>query len=112
MPSNRAVFTLTGLSSTNGFPIYFPDTAIRPFSLSISCVISSTTAAYTVEHSLDYSGSSAFLSTAATWFPSSGITAATTNAFTAYTYPVTATRLNSTGGSSAGTFTMTVVQAG
>lgn len=113
MPSGPNVQTLTGLSTTNGYPIYFPDHSARtPFLVSIATVVNSTTAAYTVEHSLDYTGSSVFVSTAATWFASSGITAASTNAFTAYTYPVTAIRLNSTGGSSQGTIAMTIVQNG
>ena len=103
--------TLTGLSSDSGYLQYFPDTTRFPFSLSVACTNTSTQA-FTVEHSLSYTGSSTFVSTAATWFPSSGITAATTSAFTAYTYPVTAIRLNSTGGSSTATVTMTIVQAG
>lgn len=113
MPSNRYVITLTGISSTSSsYPTYFPDVAVRPFSVSVSAAVNSTNVAYTVNHTLDYTGSSTFISTAATWFPSSGITAATTNAFTAYTFPVTAIQLASTAGSSAGTITMTIVQAG
>lgn len=112
MPSGRYSATLTGLSTTTGYLLYFPDTAVRPFSVSVSAAISSTNAVFTVQHSLDYTGSSAFISSNATWFPSSGITAATTNAFTVYDWPVTAIRLNSSAGSSAGTITMTIVQAG
>lgn len=112
MPSNRYVTTLTGLSTTAGNPLYFPDYAVRPFSVSVSAVVNSTSVAYTVQHTLDYTGSSTFLSSQATWFASSGITAAATSAFTAYTYPVTAIQLNSTAGSSTGTITMTIVQAG
>lgn len=103
--------TLTGLSSTTGFLQYFPDVTRNPFNVSVACVNTSTQA-YTVQHSLDYTGSSVFISSNATWFPSSGITAATTAAFTAYTFPITALRLNSTGGSSTATVTMTVLQAG
>lgn len=103
--------TLTGLSTTSGYLQYFPDTTRNPFSVSVQCTNTSTQA-FTVQHSLDFTGSSTFTSTAATWFASSGITAATTAAFTAYTYPVTAIRLNSTGGSSTATVTMTIVQAG
>jgi hypothetical protein len=113
MPSGRYTTTLTGISSTSSsYPTYFPDTSIRPFSVSVSAAVNSTSVAYTINHTLDYTGSSAFVSTAATWFPSSGITAATTNAFTAYTFPVTAIQLASTAGSSAGTVTVTIVQAG
>lgn len=112
MPSARYSATLTGLSTTTGYLTYFPDTAIRPFSVAVSAAINSTNAVYTVQHSLDYTGSSAFISSNANWFPSSGITAATTNAFTVYDWPVTSIRLNSSAGSSAGTITMTIVQAG
>lgn len=113
MPSGRYVTTLTGVSTTSSsFPTWFPDTAIRPFSVSVSAAVNSTAVVYTVSHTLDYTGSSAFISTAATWYASSGITVATTNAFTAYTFPVTAIQLASTAGSATGTVTMTIVQAG
>lgn len=112
MAANAYRTTLTGLSSTGGFPIYFPDLYQTPFSVAVSAAVNSSNAAFTVEHSLDYTGSSDFVSSNATWFPSSGITAATTNAFTFYNFPVTAIRLNSTGGSSAGTVALTIVQAG
>ena len=103
--------TLTGLSTTSGYLQYFPDTTRVPFSLSVQTVNTSTQA-YSVEYSLGYTGSSTFVSTAATWSSTTGITAATTYAFAAYTFPVTAIRLNSTGGSSTATVTMTIVQAG
>lgn len=113
MPSGRYLTTLTGISSTSSsYPTWFPDTAVRPFSVSVSAAVNSSAVAYTVNHTLDYTGSSVFISTAATWFPSSGITGATTNAFTAYTFPVTAIQLASTAGSSTGTITLTIVQAG
>jgi hypothetical protein len=121
MPSNRTVLTATGVSSAVGkWPVtYYPDTNIRPFSLSVAVVLNSTAngSTYNVEHSLDY-GSSGVTSTtwqssAATWFQSSGITANSCLAsFTAYTYPVSAVRLNSTAGNSSTIFTVTVVQAG
>lgn len=112
MPSGIYKNSITGLSSTAGYAMYFPDWMVRPFSVSVACTVNSTVAAYTVEHSLDYTGSSTFISTAATWWPSSGITAAATNAFTAYNFPVTAIRLNSTAGSSTGVISITAVQAG
>lgn len=91
---------------------YFPDTSIRPFSIGIGCVINSTTQVYTVEHSFDFTGSSTFVSSNATWFPNSGITAKTTNQDGSYTSPVTAIRVQSSAGSSIGTVTLTLVQAG
>jgi len=112
MPSARYTATLTGLSTTSRVLNYFPDTAVRPFDLSVSAVVNSTGISYSVQHSLDYSGSSTFISSNATWFTSSGISAATSNAFTAYNYPVTALQLTATSGSSTSTITWTVVQAG
>jgi hypothetical protein len=105
--------TQTGLSTTAGYATtYFPDITVSPFSVSISAAVNSTAVVFNIEHSMDYTGSSVFVSTAAVWFQSSGITGATTNAFTAYTYPVTAIRINSTAGSSIGTVAVTIVQAG
>lgn len=104
--------TLTGLSTTGGYPIWYPDITKNPFTVSVSAVVNSSNIAFTVQHTLDYTGSSTFISSNANWFASSGIAAASTNAFTAYTFPVTAIRLNSTAGSSTSIITMTAVQAG
>jgi hypothetical protein len=115
MAANIYRNTLTGLSSTNGFPVYFPDLQETPFSVSVSASpASSASAGFTVEHSFDYLGpqSSVWISSNAVWFPSSGIAAISSNSYTAYTYPVTAIRLNSTGGSSTNVVTFTIVQAG
>lgn len=113
MPSAPWRYTLTGVSTTSSaYPTWFPDTSIRPFAVTVQTVVNSTGVAYTVQHSLDYTGSSAFISTAATWFPSTGTTAATTNSIAAYTYPVTAISVVSTAGSSTGTIAITIVQAG
>jgi hypothetical protein len=109
MPSGRWVQTLTGLSSTNGFPIYFPDWAIRPFGLGISVAGSSAT--YNVEISQDYTGSSAFISSNATWF-SSLASAQVSSGFFSVSVPVSAVRLNVTAGSSTATTTITAIQAG
>lgn len=114
MPAGRLFkIVQTGVSTTAGYTdIYVADTTISPFSVAVSAVVNSTAVVYSVEHTLDYTGSSTFVSTAANWFQSSGITAATTTAFTAYTYPVTAIRVQSSAGSSIGTVTVTVLQAG
>lgn len=111
----RAV--LTGPSSTSGFLVYFPDLNTTPFSVACSAtVLSSGNAGFTVEHSFDYLGqSSTWISSNATWFASSGIAAISSNSQTAYTFPVTAIRLNSTiagGTSSASQVTLTIIQAG
>lgn len=112
MPSCPYSITVTGLSSTFGYPTYFPDTMIRPFNIGIGCIVNSTSVTYNVEHSFDYTGSSTFTSTAATWFQNSGISAKSTNQDGNYAYPVSAIRLNVTAGSSTGTVQMVLIQAG
>tara|TARA_R110000868_G_scaffold50984_3_gene162255 strand:- start:787 stop:1128 length:342 start_codon:yes stop_codon:yes gene_type:complete len=113
MPSTRFSVTQTGVSTTAGYTsVLFPDTAIRPFAIGIGCVVNSTTVVYSVQHSFDYTGSSTFISTAATWFNNAGITNATSNVDSNYIVPVSAVRLAVTAGSSAGTVTMTCIQAG
>jgi hypothetical protein len=114
MAGLRNVLTVTGLSSTAGFPIAFPDIMQTPFNVSLGCVVNSTSAitAYNVEHSFDYTGSSAFISSNATWFLNSTISAASSNLTGNYAFPVSAIRLNVTAGSSQGTLTVTLLQAG
>ena len=60
----------------------------------------------------DYTGSSAFTSTATNWFVSSQISAATSAQYANITWPVTAVRLNVTAYSSSPSVTMTVLQSG
>jgi hypothetical protein len=113
MPSERYVTTTTGLSSTFGWPIYVPDCMVRPFNIGIGCVVSSTgTQTYNVEHSFDYTGSSTFISSNATWFANSALNAQSSNANGNYASPVSVIRLNVTNGSSLGAVTMTIMQAG
>jgi len=109
--------TVTGLSSTFGLGsslVFFPDLMLTPFNIGIGCVCNSTSAitAYNVEHSFDAGGSSAFISSNATWFQNSTISAASSNLTGNYAFPVSAIRLNVTAGSSTGTVTMTALQAG
>jgi len=111
MPTLAYRNTLTGLSTTSGYPIWFPDTGVRPFAIGIGCVVNSTNVTYNIEHTFDYTGSSTFISTAATWFTNSGITAQTSNANGNYAFPVSSIRLNVTAGSSTGTVAVTFIQA-
>jgi hypothetical protein len=117
MPSSPAVLTVTGLSSSSGFPTWYPDYDVRPFNIGIICEVNSTgTQTYNIEHSQDYFGNyssnfNGFISTAATWLQNTGITAATSNAAGNYAYPVTAIRLNVLTGSSIGTVVARLVQA-
>ena len=116
MPSMPWRVTMTGISSAdNNYPTYFPDyLAQRPFNYGVGVVLGSTasTNSYSVQHTFDYTGSSAFLSSNATWFNNTGMTALSCSLDGNYAFPVTAIRLNSTGGSTAVAVTITIVQAG
>jgi hypothetical protein len=111
MPSMPWRVTLTGASSTNGWPIYFPDYMIRPFNIGIGCVVNSTGVTYNVEHTFDDITLPTFTSSSATWFQST-ITAKSTNQDGSYAFPVSAIRLNATAASSIGTVTINLIQAG
>lgn len=115
MAGLRWTTTVTGLSSSAGsFPIYVPDIMQNPFAIGIGCVMNSTSAitAYNVEHTFDYTGSSIFISSNATWFINSTISQASSNLTGNYAFPVSAIRPNVTAGSSIGTLTVTLIQAG
>lgn len=113
MPSNPFRVTQTGVSTTAGFTsILFPDYDVRPFSVGIGCVVNSTAVAYSVQHSFDYTGSSTFISSNATWFTNTTISTVSSNQDGNYAFPVSAIRLNVTAGSSTGTVSMTAIQAG
>jgi hypothetical protein len=106
--------TVTGLSSTFGLTsslVFFPDVMVTPFNVGVGCVNSSAQT-YNIEHTFDFTGSSTFISSNATWFQNSGITAATSNANGNYAYPVSGIRLNVTAGSSTATVAFTAIQAG
>jgi hypothetical protein len=110
MPSIR--YSVTQNASGVTVP-YFPDTMVRPFNIGVGAVVSSSGVLFSVEHSFDYTGSSAFVSSAATWFPNSGITARSCNTDGNYAFPVSAIRLNvSSAAGSSVTVTLTLIQAG
>lgn len=109
MPSSPSRQSVAGLSSTSGFATWFPDTAVRPFAVSVAVTGSSAT--YNVEISNDYSGSSAFASSAASWF-SSLASAQVSSGFVSVAVPCTAVRLNITAGSSTAVTAASFVQAG
>lgn len=109
--------TVTGLSSTFGLGsslVFFPDLMLNPFNIGIGCVVNSTSAitSYNVEHTFDATGSSAFISSNATWFLNSTIAAASSNTTGNYAFPVSGIRINVTAGSSTGTVSFTAIQAG
>ena len=103
--------TITGLSSTIGFlsSLVFFQT---PFNIGVGCVVSSTNITFSVQHSFDYTGSSTFISSNATWFTNTGISRASSNVDGNYAFPVSASRGNVTAGSSQGTLTVTLIQTG
>ncbi len=105
---------MTGLSSTSGTPLWFPDPVQNPFNIGIGVVVNSTAAApsWSVQASFDYTGSSAFISSNATWFELSGLASASSNATGNIAFPTTALRLNSIAGSSTQIVTATIIQAG
>jgi hypothetical protein len=105
LPSRQ---TLTGLSSTNGFP-FFACEDVRPFSIGISVAGSSAT--YNLEVTMDCTGSSAFISSNAVWFSSLASAQVSTGLFN-ITVPVTAVRLNVTAGSSTAVTAVSYIQAG
>lgn len=115
MPSMPWSVTVTGCSTTFGLGsslCYFPDYMIRPFNIGLGCIVNSTNVSYNVEHTFDYTGSSAFISSNATWFLNTGVNAKSTNQDGNYAYPVTAIRLNVlSGSSSTGTVTLKLQQA-
>lgn len=117
MPTLPFRVTQTGVSSTAGFTAtLFPDTMIRPFAMGIGCTVTSTALTYSVQHSFDYTGSSTFISSNASWFTNTGISSvAGLNADGNYIVPVSAVRLNVTTGTTAAStasVTMTCIQAG
>lgn len=114
MPAKIYSTSITGLSTTGGFPTFYCDLTPQSFNVgvAVTTTASSSTAGFSVQHTFDYTGSSDFISSNATWFNSTGISGLSTSCFTRYDYPVTAIRLNSTAGSSTNVFTLTVVQAG
>ena len=106
MPANPIRIQVTASSSTNGYVLVTPDYAIRPFNIGIGCVVSTamvaSTGTYSIQHTFDYTGSSAFISSNATWFENSGISSKSTNQDGNYAYPVSAIRLNVTSTSTQG----------
>ncbi len=105
LPSRQS---LTGLSSTSGFPQWFPED-VRPFSVSVA--VSGSSATFNVEISNDYTGSSAFISSNAVWY-SSLAAAVVSTAFFSIGAACTAIRLNVTAGSSTAVTSVSFVQAG
>lgn len=113
MAGLRWTTQITGLSSSaTSWPISVPDITQTPFAIGVGCVVNSTNITYNVEHTFDYTGSSVFISSNATWFQNSTISQASSNLTGNYAFPVSAIRANVTAGSSTGLLTVTLLQAG
>jgi hypothetical protein len=103
MPSVPFRQTITGLSSTAGFPTWWPDTyADTPFNIGIGVTVNSTSITTSWNN---------FISTAATWFLHSTLSGQSSNASGNYAFAVTGIRLNVTAGASQGQITVTLIQA-
>lgn len=99
------------LSSIAFYPTWFTDPVQNPFNIGIG-ITSVSTNVCNAEVTFDYTGSSAFISSNATWMPLSGLTSVSGNNTGNIAFPVTAVRLNCTAGTSNLSVTMTVIQAG
>lgn len=125
MPSNPFRATVLGPSTAagsvtwptttgfGGYPIFFPDYAVRPFNIGVGITLTATaTSIFNVEHTFDYTGSSAFISSNATWLVNTGINQNSCSIAGNYAYPVSAIRLNVTNGSTTTSVNMTLISAG
>lgn len=101
--------TLGAVAVSNPIPLNNYST---PFNVGIGCDVSAGgSLTYTVEHTFDDVFAATFTPATATWFPTTGLSAQTTDQNGNYSAPVVACRLNVTAWTS-GTVTMTVIQAG
>jgi hypothetical protein len=91
--------------------VYFPDIMRNPFNLSVAVTSTSAGQTFNAEYSFDDYTSSAWVSSAATWFVLSGISSATSNVTGNIAYPVRAVRLNVTAGVAGVPVRMCVIQA-
>jgi hypothetical protein len=117
MPSNIFRGSVTGPSSTGGFPTFFPDLSRSPFNVGIGVTVNSSAVVWEVDHSFDYIGTlssnfNGFISSAATWFAHSTLASQTSAAVGNYSFGVSAIRGNVVSGSSTGLTTFTFVQSG
>jgi hypothetical protein len=117
MPSVPFRQTITGLSSTAGFAIWWPDHyGNPPFNVGIGVTVNSSAVTWNIEHTFDRLGNLSsnfnnFVSSAATWFQHSTLSGQSSNGSGNYAFAVTGIRLNVVSGSSTGTVTATFIQA-
>lgn len=100
--------TVTGSSlNTGAYPTCFVDWMTRPTNISVGVI---STNVYSVEYTYDYTGSSVFYSSNASWFQTTLSAVSCSNQSINISAPVTAVRLNSTAGSSTQVSTFYVTQ--
>ena len=98
----RTSVTLSSVTTSAAIPL---DRHQAPFNVGIGCVIAGGPPTYSVQHTFDDVQDS---SVTPTWFNNSGITDKVANTDGNIAFPVSAVRLNMTGGT--GSVTMTVIQ--
>jgi hypothetical protein len=102
--------TITGNSSTYGYPTYVTDYSVSPVNIGYGVTFNSTAASCTLQYTFDSFDQATFVSTGLTWFAST--TALSTSGIGNLSIPCTAVRPNVTSASSLGTITVRLVQAG
>lgn len=112
MASKPWTVTITGNSTTYGYPTYIPDYAVSTFSIGYGITFNSTAAAVALEYSFDAFDQATFVSTGLTWYTSTSASALSTSAHGLLGIPCTAVRPNVTAASSTGTITVRLVQSG
>lgn len=110
MASKPWAVTITGNSSTYGYPTYVSDYMVNTFAVGYGVTFSSTAASCSLEYTFDDFDQATFVSTGLTWFAST--TAFSTSASGVLDTPCTAIRPNVTAASSTGTITVRLVQSG
>jgi len=107
--------SITALANSSinqgAYPTYFPNYSPVGTNFSLSATVV-TTNAFQFEYTLDGGASSPFVSSAAIWISSGSITGSSSGVFIALANPVTAVRLNVTGGSTQTGALFTVLQSG
>ena len=121
MPALPFRASVTGVSSavgnqnSSGWPTVYTDMTRSPFSIGLGVEVNSTGVTWSVQHSFDYLGHlssnfNGFLSSAATWFEHSTLSAQSSSATGNYAFGVSAVRGVVTAGSSTGTVTFNFLQ--
>lgn len=105
MDSPNVSKTGTGRSS-----VIAVDPMTNPFNLGISAEITSGSATFNIEYSMDDPADPGYVASSATWYIASGFSAATASTGGALTVPCRALSINVTAGT--GAVKLTVLQAG